>query len=703
MFKTKKKAKNAKNDMMNNIKPQRHPRIDNLNYYSEEIVKEIIDKIISLTFTKLFSQKLEGKVSNYCLDSVYKALNNFLQLSYINYDHDDLYYTNDILIQKKYCNTDENKFKHKIHIKINSKKKFSAELDLNKINKELRNEIIIKNKSISDYLSHSFEQPKNNYIKSPNTLFYDTKKNNDNFWGFIDQPKSNFYHRMISKSNQISQIAQSYNEIKESEEHIVKRKSRFYTFRRNSSLFFKKKTTSMATIDDMPLRTRLYKIIKMSDIRNVEEHKLMKPKESEEIIELRRQKNEELLKIKEENLKKLRMKEKTTEKKMAFNAYNIKINFVDKEKDRIFKDKNRYIEMQMKKGNFNTDFNGNIVIINEINPENLAKDLPSLLTKFKDIGKDKNSELEKTNIDSDALKTIVKNTNILNKKKQKSNLSDMKYKNALMPEYLKYKIEPSGSNFDLIQPEIGVTIHEKMKTKSGGKKFFEKYHKFSMKDFNMTLKETLEKERQDIKEKILENLNKSNDLKYLSVNLEKKISNINNNYTINKDNNLLEKTFNNELEIKSYISKKREKNKAINKSQSEILLKNKSFSLLQDLFGHDNSDTKLNYLEARQKEDIIHGKINQKNLFLNKIKGLKNTKDYRNSNTHRLIDKFNKSIISGNKNSSAIANYVEFKKIVHFPIIPFKRNRSQNSLNKYSNSTSNFFRTRIKKNINKFL
>jgi len=51
----------------------------------------------------------------------------------------------------------------------------------------------------------------------------------------------------------------------------------------------------------------------------------------------------------------------------------------------------------------------------------------------------------------------------------------MKYKNVSMPEYLKYRIEPSGSNFDLIQPEIGVTVSEKMKTKSGGKKFFENF------------------------------------------------------------------------------------------------------------------------------------------------------------------------------------------------------------------------------------
>ncbi len=119
---------------------------------------------------------------------------------------------------------------------------------------------------------------------------------------------------MLTKSNQINKIAQSYNEINESEEHNVKRKSRFMTFRKLSSLFFKK-NSSITTIHENPLKTRIYKIIKMISLRNVEDNKIMKPKESEEIIELRKQKNEELLKIKEENLKKLRVKEKNIEKK----------------------------------------------------------------------------------------------------------------------------------------------------------------------------------------------------------------------------------------------------------------------------------------------------------------------------------------------------------------------------------------------------
>lgn len=697
MIKSAKKRRKKKILQNNNIVPQKHERIGNLNYYSEEIAKEIIDKLISLTFTKLFSKKLDEKVSSYTIDLFNKTINNYLQLAFINYDKDDLYFSNNEMIKKKYFNSDEKRFKYKRRIKFNTRKKLLAELDLKNISNDRRKEIILKNKKISDFLSSSFEQPINNYIKSPKILFYDTKKNNDNFWGIIKQPESKFYDRMASQSNQINQITKSFNEIKE-EEITIKKKSRFYTFRSHTNLF-KKKSAIISKNEEIPIKTRLYKIIKMSSLKNVEEYKFKKPVESEEIIELRKQKNDELLKIKEENLKRLRTKETKIEKK-GLNISNIKVNFVDKEKDRIFKDKNKYIELQIRKGNFTTDFDGNVVIINEVNPENLTKDFPSLLTRYKDVRNDKN-ETQKSNIDLDNIQFVSKKSNNLNKTRKKGTAFEMKYRNSLIPEYLKNKLEPSGSNFDLIQPEIGVTIHEKTKTKTGGNKFFEKYHKFSMNDFSITLKETLENERQDIKEKILENLNKTNtDLKNTKSVQEKNISNINSNtnYTINKDNNLFEKTFNNEFYIKSYTSKKKENSKGLNKSQSEILLKGKKFSLLEDLFDHDKSDTNLNYLDKKVKFDFMNGKINQKNLFQNKIKDLRKINKKNDSNSKRLIDKFNKNIISNNKNNSGIENYLGFKQIVNFPLIPLRRNRSQISMNKYYNSSSNFYRTRIKKN-----
>ena len=55
--KRKKKQKNKVDFNLKNITPSKHERIGNLNLYSEEIVKELIDKLISLTMTKIFREK----------------------------------------------------------------------------------------------------------------------------------------------------------------------------------------------------------------------------------------------------------------------------------------------------------------------------------------------------------------------------------------------------------------------------------------------------------------------------------------------------------------------------------------------------------------------------------------------------------------------------------------------------------------------
>ena len=51
------------------------------------------------------------------------------------------------------------------------------------------------------------------------------------------------------------------------------------------------------------------------------------------------------------------------------------------------------------------------------------------------------------------------------------------------------KIAPSGSNFEKIRPAVGVNIYEGDDIKTGGKEFFEKFKKFSIKDYNKMLKE----------------------------------------------------------------------------------------------------------------------------------------------------------------------------------------------------------------------
>ena len=49
----------------------------------------------------------------------------------------------------------------------------------------------------------------------------------------------------------------------------------------------------------------------------------------------------------------------------------------------------------------------------------------------------------------------------------------------------------SGSNFDIMNMEVGVSIKEKEKFKTGGKDFYHKFNKFSLDNYNKQLKETI--------------------------------------------------------------------------------------------------------------------------------------------------------------------------------------------------------------------
>ena len=90
MLKTKPKKKDKKKKFNKfDIQPQKHKREDNLNYYSEEIVKEIIDKIISLSFSKLFKHIIEKKISDYCITGIQNTLNRIMKMSLINYDNEE--------------------------------------------------------------------------------------------------------------------------------------------------------------------------------------------------------------------------------------------------------------------------------------------------------------------------------------------------------------------------------------------------------------------------------------------------------------------------------------------------------------------------------------------------------------------------------------------------------------------------------------
>ena len=88
LLKTIKKIKKKKKEE-NIMTPRKHEKIGNLNLFSEEISKNIIEKIISLVITYNFNKKSDKKIGDFCFASMRKTINNIIKLCNINHDKDD--------------------------------------------------------------------------------------------------------------------------------------------------------------------------------------------------------------------------------------------------------------------------------------------------------------------------------------------------------------------------------------------------------------------------------------------------------------------------------------------------------------------------------------------------------------------------------------------------------------------------------------
>ena len=85
----KKNKKKKKKKQIEEIKPQNHEKLGNLNFYSEETTKDIIEKIISLTISSNFARNAEKKFTDFYFESMKRTFNSIIQICNIDRDKDD--------------------------------------------------------------------------------------------------------------------------------------------------------------------------------------------------------------------------------------------------------------------------------------------------------------------------------------------------------------------------------------------------------------------------------------------------------------------------------------------------------------------------------------------------------------------------------------------------------------------------------------
>ena len=746
--KTRKKKK--QNIIEDEIRPQKHPRIGDLNYFSEEISKDITEKIISLVFTNIFKETIEKKINDICFNSTKNMINNIIEISNVNHEIDDFDIDKiDIKEYIEYNNTDTNikRYKIKNHNKIKEAKKdfanenlhnsidISKNIDLYNINKS--------NKKGNDYLNKlnkSTLVENNKYISLGKLYQFSIDIEKNNFWGNIPCPQV----------SDIDRTAYNFNNLKHKKEKPIKKikhsiKSDEVDKRKS---FLKKNTVSYRNIlvshfnkqfdiikdkeelNSFPVLPQRGKSAKMIDMPCYPLEDLETRKEIEGISDLRKEVIE--LEIK---------KEKTLKKKIVVIKERKKEEDIKKEK-------------KIKKGKFTLDNDGNIVIINEINQNKLTKEFLSLSSKQKEIKAPKTLELiknEKNKLEIKAAKNIeynkeeLVNTNpylikaqLINPLINLDNITDMmnSYYNDISENttnkidnknddlfYLlnninKTKLEISGSNFKLINPSVGVKIKEKNQEKSGGNDYYHKYHKYSINDFNKTLQNNFGLEKQND----LSNPNTTTEFPNLNKNILLK-------NMIKKENEQEKKQEQNKTEInfsklkhdfnqkiRNRIIRNRNLGNKINhpqlnnnknssstnitnikntarqtmyKSSSELFLENEKLVKLKEaLFSKNNNDYLFNKINQNaNRQTDIHNLFDYKNKSLMKQKSIKTL--HIKNNIYKDIDNFNKNIMMGR---TAQSKAVNGKMIL--PKISFKNNEIN-----FNKSMLNFARDRTKKRI----
>ena len=433
-------------------------------YEAEDIAWHMVEKIISLTVSNSFKQKVEKQVYDECYTYLIDTLNTYLNSQFITIDKED---------EKKRENDTFPNFE------------IEEKIEENTINS------ILNNNSLTVDLQNKYF---GNYYRGENN------------WEIINEPNSSEYDRysstlinyIIPENKPQENIPVSKLEKVEEEAQLTS--SNFKISRRSRNIDLKKLRLSQ-TGDQIIKKRNMGEIMNKFSFHDIsiEEAPSEIFKDIIDLKELRLEKETELKKKEEETKQRLKALKKVEEQK--------------KEEGQLKK--------QYEKKKLTIDPNGDIVFIKGYKIETLAKEFLSIKSNMKmlktekqeippaiekaeiintennittpNINKEKKrrrSSLPKLDI-KDKDKEKEKETDNNNNKNVLPNLEKKTIQNSLEKKIERGPISLSGSCFDRIHLEIGVSMKENKKFKTGGKDFFIKYNKYSIETYNKKLKDTL--------------------------------------------------------------------------------------------------------------------------------------------------------------------------------------------------------------------
>ena len=242
-----KKKKDEKSE--EDIQPTRHENVGNVNCFSEEIAREIINKLISLTFTNLYMKKMNKIIDNYYVTNLLGQINNLIEISFINHDLDIDIQEDDGIKNKSFIIEPKKKV---IERRIQEKKIY------NKNNSNINNP---QNNNDSFNKKTFVEELDINYIKRKD-LLYDAKISNNNFWDTIPEPYNFSFERTSTYRNVIKQeeevkflkVNKTPQENNNKTKKYIKLKTKYNYFiaKKIEDIYQKRKKNYIKRNDDLP-------------------------------------------------------------------------------------------------------------------------------------------------------------------------------------------------------------------------------------------------------------------------------------------------------------------------------------------------------------------------------------------------------------------------------------------------------------------
>ena len=380
------------------------------------------------------------------------------------------------------------------------------------------------------------------------------------------------------------------------------------------------------------------------------------------------------------------------------------IHILRKDKEEEIKNKEKEIKLNKDKGNalkkkeeiekliknvktidsnkFTFDSNGKIISFKAYKLDNLSKDF----TFIKNNIKEKNEKEDVVPIKSKKFaRQSVKEQNEEIVIRDNSRMFEH-YGNEEKKEKNKEKIIPSGSNFKLILPNIGVVVKENNNKKEGSRDFNKYFKKYSMKDYDKILNEYVPLQNKTKIKTKFQKLAQTFVKKTLSDSMDKRNNNFMNNIQMNLStiNNKKIESMNitNPLLTSTDINQNSENNNTYTNQNSSYIKTsanvsfNKGSGIYNPLMTSSNvKSAKINFSQDKNRNDFSNSIIMKKmgfgslKLELESLQDLNNESNYRKLSISKKDNIFGRNFIKSNKfkiNNTSKDNplYVFNKKIL---------------------------------------